>query len=251
MSGLPVSSRASRLWPKHDVPSGSSPSRTFRASADDLVGIAAVVLLLPQLALRVPVLVEALGPYRGRADVERKHGRPRGESTLVGQWQSSSPPTSARSSPAPCSSTASPSASSGATASRSPGRTAPARRRCSASSRARPRSTAASWRSQKGTRVALHDQRPPLERDITLREYVISGAGDLDPARGGARGARAGDGGRRARPGDDEPVRRSAGTARARRRLRVAGPRHCRPARARVRGRSISTGSCGRSPAAS
>jgi ATP-binding cassette subfamily F protein 3 len=32
---------------------------------------------------------------------------------------------------------------------------------------------------QKGTRVALHDQRPPLERDITLREYVISGAREL------------------------------------------------------------------------
>jgi ATP-binding cassette subfamily F protein 3 len=32
---------------------------------------------------------------------------------------------------------------------------------------------------QKGTRVALHDQRPPLERDISLREYVISGGGDL------------------------------------------------------------------------
>jgi ATP-binding cassette subfamily F protein 3 len=32
---------------------------------------------------------------------------------------------------------------------------------------------------QKGTRVALHDQRPPLERDLTLREYVISGAQDL------------------------------------------------------------------------
>ncbi|HEY2372002.1 MAG TPA: ABC-F family ATP-binding cassette domain-containing protein [Gaiellaceae bacterium] len=32
---------------------------------------------------------------------------------------------------------------------------------------------------QKGTRVALHDQRPPLERDVTLREYVISGASDL------------------------------------------------------------------------
>jgi ATP-binding cassette subfamily F protein 3 len=32
---------------------------------------------------------------------------------------------------------------------------------------------------EKGTRVALHDQRPPLERDLTLREYVISGAGDL------------------------------------------------------------------------
>ncbi len=32
---------------------------------------------------------------------------------------------------------------------------------------------------QKGTRVALHDQRPPLERDMTLREYVLSGARDL------------------------------------------------------------------------
>ena len=32
---------------------------------------------------------------------------------------------------------------------------------------------------EKGTRVALHDQRPPLERDMSLREYVISGARDL------------------------------------------------------------------------
>src|SRR5881394_339821 len=32
---------------------------------------------------------------------------------------------------------------------------------------------------QKGTRIALHDQRPPLERDLTLREYVLSGATDL------------------------------------------------------------------------
>src|SRR3954447_1736551 len=32
---------------------------------------------------------------------------------------------------------------------------------------------------QKGTRVALHDQRPPLERALTLREYVLSGAHDL------------------------------------------------------------------------
>jgi ATP-binding cassette subfamily F protein 3 len=31
----------------------------------------------------------------------------------------------------------------------------------------------------KGTRVALHDQRPPLEYDITLREYALSGARDL------------------------------------------------------------------------
>src|SRR5256885_2351092 len=32
---------------------------------------------------------------------------------------------------------------------------------------------------EKGTRVALHDQRPPVERDLTLREYVLSGARDL------------------------------------------------------------------------
>jgi len=28
---------------------------------------------------------------------------------------------------------------------------------------------------EKGTRVALHDQRPPRERDLTLRDYVLSG----------------------------------------------------------------------------
>jgi ATP-binding cassette subfamily F protein 3 len=32
---------------------------------------------------------------------------------------------------------------------------------------------------EKGTRIALHDQRPPLDRDLTLREYVLSGASDL------------------------------------------------------------------------
>jgi ATP-binding cassette subfamily F protein 3 len=31
----------------------------------------------------------------------------------------------------------------------------------------------------KGTRVALHDQRPPLERALTLREYALAGAADL------------------------------------------------------------------------
>src|SRR3954470_5767207 len=28
----------------------------------------------------------------------------------------------------------------------------------------------------KGVRVALHDQRPPRERDISLRDYVLSGS---------------------------------------------------------------------------
>ena len=31
----------------------------------------------------------------------------------------------------------------------------------------------------KGTRAALHDQRPPLDQGLTLREYVLSGAADL------------------------------------------------------------------------
>ncbi|HSJ93720.1 MAG TPA: ATP-binding cassette domain-containing protein, partial [Gaiellaceae bacterium] len=31
----------------------------------------------------------------------------------------------------------------------------------------------------KGARVALHDQRPPLERGLPLREYVLAGAADL------------------------------------------------------------------------
>jgi ATP-binding cassette subfamily F protein 3 len=31
----------------------------------------------------------------------------------------------------------------------------------------------------KGSRVALHDQRPPLEYDLSLREYALSGARDL------------------------------------------------------------------------
>jgi ATP-binding cassette subfamily F protein 3 len=32
---------------------------------------------------------------------------------------------------------------------------------------------------QKGTRVALHDQRPPLQRGLTLRDYILAGASDL------------------------------------------------------------------------
>jgi ATP-binding cassette subfamily F protein 3 len=32
---------------------------------------------------------------------------------------------------------------------------------------------------QKGVRVALHDQRPPLERELSLSEYVLGGAADL------------------------------------------------------------------------
>jgi ATP-binding cassette subfamily F protein 3 len=34
-------------------------------------------------------------------------------------------------------------------------------------------------RLAKGTRVALHDQRPPRDRDLSLRDYVLSGAKEL------------------------------------------------------------------------
>src|SRR3954467_7668249 len=32
---------------------------------------------------------------------------------------------------------------------------------------------------EKGARVALHDQRPPRERDMSLRDYVLAGCADL------------------------------------------------------------------------
>jgi ATP-binding cassette subfamily F protein 3 len=31
----------------------------------------------------------------------------------------------------------------------------------------------------KGTRIAIHDQRPPVDRGLTLRDYAFSGAADL------------------------------------------------------------------------
>src|SRR4051812_12693835 len=32
---------------------------------------------------------------------------------------------------------------------------------------------------EKGARLALHDQRPPREREVSLRDYVLSGCADL------------------------------------------------------------------------
>ena len=54
-----------------------------------------------------------------------------------------------------------------------------ARRRSCARSPARRRIQGGKLAFAKGTRIALHDQRPPLEFDITLREYALSGARDL------------------------------------------------------------------------
>src|SRR5688500_2049380 len=32
---------------------------------------------------------------------------------------------------------------------------------------------------EKGSRIALHDQRPPRDRGLTLRDYVLAGCADL------------------------------------------------------------------------
>ena len=97
-----------------------------------------------------------------------------------------------------------------ASGSRSPGRTAPARRRCSASSPGETELHGGELAFSKGTRVALHDQRPPLDLDLSLRDYVLARRGRPRRARAGAAPARAGDGGRRARRGDDAPLLRGA-----------------------------------------
>ena len=103
----------------------------------------------------------------------------------------------------------------------------------------------------KGTRVALHDQRPPRELDLTLREYAVSGARDLlqleEELARLEREMAAGS----ARREDAPPLRRRAVEARARGRLGLARPRRTRAARARLPRRATSTGSSRASPAES
>ena len=104
----------------------------------------------------------------------------------------------------------------------------------------------------KGTKVALHDQRPPRERELSLREYVLSGARELVAIEPELVDARAGDGGRGARRGD-------ARTATPRPRRGWSMPAATAGASGRWRPCTgsgfattpISTGHCARSPAAS
>ena len=104
---------------------------------------------------------------------------------------------------------------------------------------------------QKGTRVALHDQRPPLEQALTLREYVFSGARDVVAAEEEL--ARL----EQAMAGGAHDQATLARYCEAQARLEHAGGygwrerAASRPARARLRGREISTARCGRSPAES
>ncbi len=87
----------------------------------------------------------------------------------------------------------------------------------------------------KGVRIALHDQRPPRERDISLREYVLSGCREpleLEEELGRLETAMA--------AGDEaalNALQRRLRALRGRRRLRLARARALRRPRPRVRRR--------------
>ena len=90
----------------------------------------------------------------------------------------------------------------------------------------------------KGTRVALHDQRPPRERDLSLRDYVLSGAREpleLEAQLRRLEHAMAG-GGRRATAALDRYAD-VTGALRGRRRLRLARARERGGPRPRLRRR--------------
>ena len=86
---------------------------------------------------------------------------------------------------------------------------------------------------EKGTRVALHDQRPPRERDLTLRDYVLSGCHYLVSLEDDLRRL---EGEMAERPDDarSSTATRARRAARARRRLGLAEPRARPRARARA-----------------
>ena len=77
----------------------------------------------------------------------------------------------------------------------------------------------------KDVRVVLHDQRPPRERGVALRDYLLSGCAHRARDRGAPGEARDRDGRRRRRPGDARPLRARPGRARAPRRVPLARPR--------------------------
>ena len=86
---------------------------------------------------------------------------------------------------------------------------------------------------EKGTRVALHDQRPPASAAGRSATTSSPGPPTSPPSRRSCARSR-GDGRRRSRRGDTPALLRRAGAARARRRLRLARPGRVRRARPRL-----------------
>ena len=103
----------------------------------------------------------------------------------------------------------------------------------------------------KDMRVALHDQRPPRDRDLSLRDYVLGGCGDLLALEARLARARAADGRGRTRRRDAGRLRARAGAAGARRRLQLARGRQRDAARARLPRRAPRPRARRPSPAAS
>ena len=104
---------------------------------------------------------------------------------------------------------------------------------------------------EKGTRIALHDQRPPAASERPLRDYVLAGTADLAAVESGAARARAGDGGRRARRAHASratPPRRRGSSTRAATTGATAPPASCAGSASPT---TTSTGRSRPSPAAS
>ena len=103
----------------------------------------------------------------------------------------------------------------------------------------------------KGVRVALHDQRPPRERGLALRDYLLSGCAAELAIEARLAKLEAAMAARRRRRRDARPLRARPGRARAPRRLPLARPRDRGRARARLRTTRTSTAGWRASPAAS
>src|SRR5581483_1044208 len=145
----------------------------------DLVGVAPVVFLLPQVARGLALPVEALRAHRRGADVEREHGRHAGESTLADGMAvviasnlrkelAGSVLFDGVSFSVERRDRVALSGPNGA------GKTTLLRILAGETEK-----HGGELAFSKGTRVALHDQRPPLEQALSLREYVLAGARDL------------------------------------------------------------------------
>ena len=104
---------------------------------------------------------------------------------------------------------------------------------------------------EKGARIALHDQRPPLDRKLTLREYVLSGAADLVAFEEELRRLERGDGSRRPRRRDARPLRGGRRPASSTRAATTGATGRARSCAGSASPNATSTGRCRRSRAAS
>ena len=116
---------------------------------------------------------------------------------------------------------------------------------------ARPRYHGGELVFAKGTRIALHDQRPPLDQRPDAARVRAHGRARPRRDRGGAARRWSRQMAAATTTRDAAALRGGAGAARARRRLRLARPRGLASCAASASPSAISTGRSRRSPAAS